>query len=97
MKEPITSYDEIPKEIIQECAQLTKANSIEGCKKKGLQVIYTWATNLYKNADMATGAVSFHDDKLVKKLHVEKDNDMIKKLNRTKEEKNPDLFSMEYD
>ena len=32
-KEPVAKYIELSKELIAECAQLTKANSIEGCKK----------------------------------------------------------------
>ena len=51
-KEPIDSYDVLSKELIQECAQLTKANSIEGCKKASVGINYTWATNLLKTADM---------------------------------------------
>ena len=51
-KDPITSYDELSKELIQECAQLCKANSIEGCKKASVGINFTWATNLLKTADM---------------------------------------------
>lgn len=56
---PIQSYAEIPPDLIQECAQLTKANSIEGCKKADCGINFTWATNLLKTDDMQTGAVSF--------------------------------------
>jgi uncharacterized protein YbcV (DUF1398 family) len=72
---------------------LTKANSIEGCKKKGVKIIYTWASNLLKKDDMATGAVSFKDDKKVVSLDIEKNNDIVKKLNKTKSERNPDFKS----
>lgn len=59
MKVPNLTYDELPPKAVLECAQLTKENSIEGCKKKGVTVIYTWASNLLKNDSMEVGAVSF--------------------------------------
>ena len=62
---PITSYDEIDPQLILECCSLTKANSIEGCKKASVPMNYTWATNLLKTADMETGAVSYKNTKLV--------------------------------
>ena len=31
-------FDNIPSALVQECAQLVKANSIEGCKKKDVYV-----------------------------------------------------------
>ena len=41
---------------------------------------------------MATGQVSFHDPKLVKKLHVPaRQNPIVNRLNKTKVEKFPDL------
>jgi len=41
---------------------------------------------------MATGQVSFHDPKLVKKVHVpERQNPIINRLNKTRVEKFPDL------
>ena len=38
-----------------ECAQLVKANSIEGCKKKEVYVVYTRWRNLKKTSDMVVG------------------------------------------
>lgn len=41
---------------------------------------------------MATGQVSFHDPKLVKKVHVkERQNAIVNRLNKTRVEKFPDL------
>ena len=41
---------------------------------------------------MATGQVSFHDPKLVKKVHVAtRQNQIVNRLNKTKVEKSPDL------
>lgn len=41
---------------------------------------------------MATGQVSFHDQKMVKKIHVPaRQNQIVNRLNKTKVEKFPDL------
>jgi hypothetical protein len=80
MRVPNTSYDELPPKALEECAQLTKENSIEGCKKKGVTIVYTWASNLLKTDDMEVGAVSFKNESLVIKLHIEKKTDVLKKI-----------------
>ena len=59
MPNKIQDYSEIPDEIIQECAQLTKANSIAGCKKASCGINFTWARNLKKTIGMEVGAVTF--------------------------------------
>ncbi|KAF2486964.1 hypothetical protein BDY17DRAFT_292427 [Neohortaea acidophila] len=82
----------IPKDLLTDCAQLTKANSIEGNKKDNVTVIYTPWSNLKKTGDMATGQVGFKDNKLVKKVHVEqRENGIVNRLNKTRVEKFPDL------
>ena len=75
--------------------QLTKANSIEGCKKASVAMNYTWATNLKKTQDMETGAVSYKNNKLVVKLFCEKDKDIVRATMKTKTEEFPD-FEKEY-
>jgi len=41
---------------------------------------------------MATGQVSFHNQKLVKRIHVDqRENPIVNRLNKTKVEKHPDL------
>lgn len=52
-------WTDIPKPLLEDCAQLTKANSIEGNKKDNVTIIYTPWSNLRKDASMATGQVSF--------------------------------------
>jgi len=94
-QEPIDSYDSLSKELIQECAQLTKANSIEGCKKASVGINFTWATNLLKTADMQTGAVSFKNRKLTKTIMIDKDRDIIRAVMKTKKEDYPD-FEADY-
>lgn len=78
--------------LLLDCAQLTKANSIEGNKKDNIKVIYTPWSNLHKNAGMAVGQVGFKKEKLVKKIHIDcRVNAIVNRLNKTKEELYPDL------
>lgn len=75
-----------------DCAQLTKANSIDGNKRDNVTIVYTPWSNLKKTGDMATGQVGFKDNKLVKKVLVEtRENAIVNRLNKTKVEKFPDL------
>ena len=39
---------DVPQEIVEECAQLTKLNSIEGCKLNHVRIVYTMWKNLKK-------------------------------------------------
>jgi len=82
------SWDAIPDNLLVDCAQLVKANSIEGNKKDNITVIYTPADNLKKTGDMAVGQVSFHNDKRVKRVYVPKrENVIVNRLNKTKVER----------
>jgi len=84
-------WDSIPEPLLTDCAQLVKANSIEGNKKDNLTIIYTPADNLKKTGDMAVGQVSFHNDKRVKRIHVPKrENPIVNRLNKTKVERQVD-------
>ncbi|KAI9670704.1 MAG: hypothetical protein M1831_005924 [Alyxoria varia] len=86
------AWDAIPEETLEDCAQLTKANSIEGNKKDNVTIIYTPWSNLKKDGSMAVGQVSFRDQKKVKKILVkERVNAIVNRLNKTKVEKFPDL------
>ncbi|KAI9819415.1 MAG: hypothetical protein M1832_003978 [Thelocarpon impressellum] len=86
------SWDNIPPALLQDCAQLTKANSIEGNKKDNLTVIYTPWANLRKDGSMAVGQVSFTDPKKVMKVLVgQRENAVVNRLNKTKVERFPDL------
>lgn len=66
--------------------------TLSGNKKDNVTIIYTPWSNLRKDASMATGQVSFHDQKMVKKVHVPvRQNAIVNRLNKTKVEKFPDL------
>ena len=42
------TIDTIPEALIIDCCQLTKANSISGCKQNNVPVVYTMWSNLKK-------------------------------------------------
>ncbi|KAL1917351.1 uncharacterized protein VTP21DRAFT_5007 [Calcarisporiella thermophila] len=88
------SWEDIPKAVLNDLAQLVKANSIEGNKKNNITVIYTPWSNLKKTGDMDVGQVSFHNPKLVKRVFIEKRvNEIVNRLNKTKQERYPDLYA----
>jgi len=86
------NWEAIPEEVVIDCAQLTKANSIEGNKKDNVTVIYTPWSNLKKDGSMAIGQVGFKDPRKVKRILVpQRENTIVNRLNKTKVEKFPDL------
>ena len=90
---PSSEYnlDNIPKEILEECLQLVKHNSIEGCKLKSAKICYTPWENLLKTSDMEVGAIGHKNKQDMRYTHVEKNRDLIKALNKTMVEKEVDL------
>ncbi|KAJ4351795.1 Coiled-coil domain-containing protein 25 [Didymosphaeria variabile] len=85
-------WESIDQGLLVDCAQLTKANSIEGNKKDNIIIVYTPWSNLKKDGSMAVGQVGFKDQRKVKRIHVEKrENPIVNRLNKTKTEKYPDL------
>lgn len=49
--------DDIPAPILEDCAQLVKANSIQGNKINNVDIVYTPHTNLKKLPSMEVGQV----------------------------------------
>mmetsp|Transcript_20706 Transcript_20706/g.23186 ORF Transcript_20706/g.23186 Transcript_20706/m.23186 type:complete len:215 (+) Transcript_20706:102-746(+) len=94
---PHMSLDDIPEDVLLDCASLVKANSIAGCKKSSVYVVYTRWKNLKKTKDMVAGAVSYHRPQNVRRMSVEKNNTIVNQLNKTKEEKYPDLYKQQQD
>ncbi|KAF2121573.1 hypothetical protein BDV96DRAFT_217069 [Lophiotrema nucula] len=85
-------WESIPEELLTDCAQLTKANSIEGNKKDNITIVYTPWSNLKKDGSMAVGQVGFKSQKKVKRILVPtRENPIVNRLNKTKVEKYPDL------
>ncbi|KAJ1727789.1 hypothetical protein LPJ72_005765 [Coemansia sp. Benny D160-2] len=92
-------WDSMPGALVDDLAQLCKANSIEGNKKSNVTVIYTPWDNLLKRGDMAVGQVSFKNSKKVRRVCVAaRENAVINRLNKTRrEDPNPELLQMRMD
>ncbi|KAJ9578640.1 hypothetical protein L9F63_005130, partial [Diploptera punctata] len=65
---PGQTIDDIPTAVLEDAAQLVKANSIQGCKMNDVDVVYTMWSNLKKTDSMEVGQVGFHKDKEVRKI-----------------------------
>mmetsp|Transcript_41938 Transcript_41938/g.50820 ORF Transcript_41938/g.50820 Transcript_41938/m.50820 type:complete len:215 (-) Transcript_41938:865-1509(-) len=86
------TLDDIEPETLEDCAQLVKANSIQGNKKDNLNIVYTMWANLRKEASMEVGQVSFHVKNEVKNIKVAtRKNEIVNRLNKTKDERYPNL------
>ena len=89
---PGQTIDDIPTNVLEDAAQLVKANSIQGNKMNDIEVVYTMWANLKKTAAMEVGQIGFHKEKEVCKIKVAKRiNDIINRLNKTKTEVFPDF------
>ncbi|KAJ7520711.1 hypothetical protein O6H91_19G019000 [Diphasiastrum complanatum] len=86
------TIDSITSELLEDCAQLVKANSIQGNKLNNIDVVYTPWLNLKKTPAMDVGQVGFQNPRLVRTTRVEKRiNEVVNRLNKTKVERTPDL------
>lgn len=94
---PRQTLNDIPGETLIDCCSLVKANSIVGCKKSSVYVVYTRWKNLKKTSDMVDGQVGFHRPENVRRIEVQKNNPIVKALNKTKEERYPDLYAEQQD
>ncbi|KAL0082251.1 hypothetical protein F4703DRAFT_1864325 [Phycomyces blakesleeanus] len=91
--QPGQTWLDIPEAVVEDCAQLVKANSIEGNKKNNVTIIYTPWDNLKKTPGMETGQVTFFNHKKVKRVIVhERINAIVNRLNKTKDERQVDLM-----
>ncbi|CAH1996160.1 unnamed protein product [Acanthoscelides obtectus] len=87
---PGQTLDDIPSAVLEDAAQLVKANSIMGNKMNDVDIVYTMWYNLKKTPAMEVGQVGFHKEKEVRKIRVAKRiNDIVNRLNKTKKEENP--------
>lgn len=84
------TISDIPAVVIDDAAQLVKANSIVGNKTNNIDVVYTMWENLKKTPDMEAGQVAYFKEKEVYKVHVDKRiNEVVNRLNKTKREEHP--------
>lgn len=85
--QPDWTFDRIPDQVLIDCCQLVKHNSIEGNKKNNVKIVYTPWTNLKKEAGHDVGQVCFHSTKMCKYVTVEKRiNEIVNRLSKTKRE-----------
>merc|ERR1712217_880685 len=88
----LDAINSIPEDVMQEMAQLVKANSIDGCKAAQVDVVYTPFLNLKKEERMDTGQVGFKDESFRKLIrNVERDKEIVKTLEKTRNERSVDL------
>ncbi|KAJ7520710.1 hypothetical protein O6H91_19G019000 [Diphasiastrum complanatum] len=59
------TIDSITSELLEDCAQLVKANSIQGNKLNNIDVVYTPWLNLKKTPAMDVGQVGFQNPRLL--------------------------------
>ena len=87
------TLEHLPKEDLNDLLQLTKGNSISGSKKHDVSICYTEWENLRKDAQkMDTGTIGFFDYKKVQHVKgVARDREVLKRIEKTKEERFPDL------
>uniref|UniRef100_A0A0E0JNQ8 NFACT RNA-binding domain-containing protein n=1 Tax=Oryza punctata TaxID=4537 RepID=A0A0E0JNQ8_ORYPU len=86
------SIDSICDGLLEDCAQLVKAHSIQGNKMNNVEVVYTPWSNLKKSPSMDVGQVGFHNPRMVRVVIVEKRvNEIINRLTKTRVERRPDL------
>ena len=78
--------DHLPQGALEDLCQLTKANSISGCKVT-CDIVYTAWENLHKRGDMDTGTIGFKDQKKVIKVpSVERIKEITNRIEKTKRE-----------
>jgi len=94
---PGMTLDDISEDCIMDCCSLVKANSIAGCKKSFVYIVYTRWKNLKKTSDMVEGQVGYHRPENVRRVKIEKNNTIVKQLEKTKKELYPDLAKEQQD
>eukprot|EP01080_Neovahlkampfia_damariscottae_P011152 gene11152-3974_t len=86
------TINDIPENVLEDIAQMTKESSKDGRKKDNIRIIYTLASNLKKTGDMETGEVGFHNRNTIKYIMVHtKKSDILKRLIKTREERDIDM------
>ena len=62
-------------------------------KKHSVYVVYTRWKNLKKTSGMVDGQVGFHRPDNVRRMEVEKNNTIVRQIEKTKEERQVDLYA----
>lgn len=84
---------------MEECCQLVKENSIEGCKQGSVKVVFTPWENLRKDkTSMDVGTIGFHDMRKCTYRTVSKDKAVLRRILRTKSgDETPDYRKLRID
>ena len=86
------AWTDIPPGALEDACQLTKENSIKGCKIDNVDIIYTPWSNLKKTQGMDVGQIGYHNPRLVKTVKVRtKDSEVINRLRKTRREPEVDF------
>ncbi|AMD21759.1 HFL097Wp [Eremothecium sinecaudum] len=92
------SIDDVPREIVADCLQLCKSESIHGNKLPQCTIICTPWHNLKKSGYMKPGEVSFKTIKSVRKLECyARDNKVVNRLKKTRIEIAEDVEKLLHD
>ncbi|WPK25705.1 hypothetical protein PUMCH_003030 [Australozyma saopauloensis] len=84
--------------LLDQIAQLTKANLIKANKLNNISIIYTPVDNLRSDGLLDTGTVTFVNPQKLRRVHVvKKDNAIINRLNKTKTEISTEQFVKDQD
>jgi hypothetical protein len=94
---PGMSLDDISDDLLLDCSAMVKANSIQGCKKSSVYVVYTRWKNLKKTSGMVDGQVGFHRPENVRRVSVEKNGPIVRAIEKSRKELHPDLFQEQQD
>ena len=92
---PGMTMDDIPKDCLTDCCSLVKANSIAGCKQSSSYIVYTRWKNLKKTASMVDGQVGYHRPENVRRVKIEKNNPIVRQIEKTKTERSTGLLAKE--
>lgn len=79
--------DDLPVDSVYDMMQIVKHNSISGCKLASTRIVYTPHSNLKKTFEMESGTVTYHDTKLCRYKHCDKDRNRVRELEKTKTER----------
>lgn len=92
---PGMTMDDIPKDCLTDCCSLVKANSIAGCKQSSSYIVYTRWKNLKKTASMVDGQVGYHRPDNVRRVKIEKNNPIVRQIEKTRTERSTGLLAKE--
>ncbi|CCF55475.1 hypothetical protein KAFR_0A00370 [Kazachstania africana CBS 2517] len=81
------SLDDVPDDVLNDCLQMVKANSIQANKMVQCTIIISPWTNLKKNRFMKPGEVSFKSLKMCRRKQAfQRDNKILNRLTKTRVE-----------